>query len=250
MTVAQAIATALHDCGVRTATHVPGHGATQTFEAFREISGEHLPVSFHEEAAYAIAHGAALTGTRATCIIKSHGCTKALNAITDSLSCGTTAAFVTIVFEDKSGAHSDNIIEVIPMIESSEMPHVIGKPKSIYWDVVDAVTLSEHLSLPVALIVDAAYIDDESTNGSVRILPAPKYQRDALAHVVCPLLAPYQREVLLQKLRRDDWRGVARPEMPIIPASLPPAYQAAVAPYIPLFEIFKEISAEFICGDA
>ena len=38
--------------------------------------------------------------------------------------------------------------------------------------------------------------------------------------------------------------------MPIIPASLPPAYQAAVAPYIPLFEIFKEISAEFICGDA
>jgi TPP-dependent indolepyruvate ferredoxin oxidoreductase alpha subunit len=67
---------------------------------------------------------------------------------------------------------------------------------------------------------------------------------------VCPLMAPYQREVLLQKIRREDWRGVARPEIPIIPASLPPAYQAAVAPYIPLFEVFKEIGAEFVCGDA
>jgi TPP-dependent indolepyruvate ferredoxin oxidoreductase alpha subunit len=38
--------------------------------------------------------------------------------------------------------------------------------------------------------------------------------------------------------------------MPIVPASLPAAYQNAVAPYLPLFEVFKEIGADFVCGDA
>lgn len=250
MTVAEAIATALHDAGIQIATHVPGHGATQTFEAFRSITGRNLPVSFHEEAAYAIAHGASLTEMRAACIIKSHGFTKALNAITDSLSCGTTAAFVSIVFEDKTGSHSDNIIEIIPMIQSSEMPYIVGHSRSIYWDVIEAVSLSEQLELPVALVVDAALIDEQTSSGTVRLMPPPIYRRDPIAHVVCPLLAPYQREVLLQKIRKEDWRAVSRPEMPVIPSSLPPAYQQAVAPYIPLFEVFKEIHADFVCGDA
>src|SRR6476660_1398019 len=101
MTLAESIAQTLTNLGVRVATHVPGHGATQTFEAFRTSlpptrsprEGE-LAISFHEEAAYAVAHGTALAGARSACIIKSHGLTKAMNAVMDSLSCGVTAGMV------------------------------------------------------------------------------------------------------------------------------------------------------------
>ncbi len=255
MNLPHAIARALIDAGVQIATHVPGHGATETFEAFRDAIGTDrgrspLPVSFHEEPAYAIAHGAALAGARAACIIKSHGFTKAMNAITDSLSCGTTAGMIAIVFEDKTGAHSDNIIEIIPMIESSEMPYRVGRPENVYRDIIELLALSEKHELPVALVLDAADIDTEVETTGPTLPPPPKYERDPLKHVVCPILAPYQREVLVEKLRREDWRSVARPDLPIIPASLSPTYQNAVAPYISLFEMFREMQTDFVCVDA
>lgn len=252
MTLATTIARALRASGVTLATHVPGHGATHTFEAFRALCESEQPVSFHEEPAYQIAHGAALAGRRAACIMKSHGLTKSLNAVTDSLSCGVTAGMITIIFEDKTGAHSDNIIEIVPLIEGAEMPYRRGQPSSAYSDIRDLVELSERHELPFAIVFDSADIElDVPEAPAVHSLtPSPGYERDPLKHVVCPVLAPYQREVLVEKLRREDWRAVARPELPVIPSSLPPAYQKAVEPYLPIFKAFSEMGVDFVCGDA
>jgi len=266
--MSHAIAQALRDADVRIATHVPGHGATETFEAFRQVMEEDFPISFHEEPAYAIAHGAALLGTRSACIIKSHGLTKAMNAVMDSLSCGVTAGMVNLIFEDKSGSHSDNIIDILPLIDGAEMPHAVANAATIYRDVMDAYKKSQMLSLPYTLVIDSAEIDLPA-----EITPPPKhplhnlsipkrhlknvphkmswYQRDIQRHLVCPMFAEYQRKVFLNKLHRPDFMEfVPRPAMPRIPDDLPPAYQAAVAPYLPLFEVFKTMEVDFVCGDA
>lgn len=250
MTLADSIARALYDSGITLATHVPGHGATQTFNAFRHATGEALPISFHEEPAYAIAHGAALTGRRSSCIIKSHGLTKAMNAVLDSLSAGITAAMVNVVFEDKSGAHSDNVFEIEPIVRASEMPYARSNVQSAYADVVHAVHESERLQLPFTLLFDSAEIDQEARSGHPHKTDVPAYTRNVFQHLVCPIFAPYQREVLVQKLKGGDWRGVPTPPMPMLPTSLPPDYQRAVEPYFPVFEIFREMEFDFVCGDA
>ncbi len=268
--MSRAIALALRDCNVGIATHVPGHGATQTFNAFRGVMEQDFPVSFHEEPAYAIAHGAALTGMRSACIIKSHGLTKAMNAVMDSLSCGVTAGMVNIIFEDKGGSHSDNIIEILPIIYGAEMPYAIGTAATIYRDVKDAYKKSEMLSLPYTLVIDSAEIDTEvesppAPESALKGTGIPKsvldnaphqrmrqwYQRDIQRHLVCPIFAPYQREVLLSKIRPSEiYEFVKRPPMPRIPDDLPADYQKAVAPYLPLFEVFKTMEVDFVCGDA
>jgi TPP-dependent indolepyruvate ferredoxin oxidoreductase alpha subunit len=251
--LASSIAQALVRAGVTLATHVPGHGATQTFAAFCEATGAELPISFHEEPAYAIAHGAALTGRRSACIIKSHGLTKALNAALDSLSAGVTAAMINIVFEDRSGAHSDNVFEIEPILAGSEMPYVRSTARSAYEDALNAIERSEELRLPFTLLFDSAEIDEDAPQDSKSPPPSqepPAYSRDIFQHLVCPIFAPYQREVLVQKLKEADWRGVPRPALPMLPDSLPPDYQRAVAPYLPIFESFKQLEFDFVCGDA
>jgi TPP-dependent indolepyruvate ferredoxin oxidoreductase alpha subunit len=266
--MSHAIARALREVDVHIATHVPGHGATQTFDAFRELSGEDMPISFHEEPAYAIAHGAALLGMRSACIIKSHGLTKAMNAVMDSLSCGITAGMVNLIFEDKGGSHSDNIIDILPLIDGAEMPHATATAATIYRDVIDAYKKSEMLQLPYTLVIDSAEIDIETDvlphpKHPLHDLPVPKrllknvphkmswYRRDVQRHVVCPIFAEYQRKVLKNKLHRPGFiEFVPRPAMPIIPEGLPAAYQEAVKPYLPLFEVFKTLPVDFVCGDA
>lgn len=248
--LASTIATALVDSGVTLATHVPGHGATQTFAAFCDAASIDLPISFHEEPAYAIAHGAALAGRRSACIIKSHGLTKALNAALDSLSAGVTAAMVNVIFEDRTGAHSDNVFEIEPIIKSSEMPYVRSSARSAFEDIIAAISESERMRLPFTLLFDSAEIDSESATGHAASGAPPEYQRDIFQHLVCPIFAPYQREVLVQKLKQSDWRAVPRPMLPMLPDSLPPDYQRAVTPYLPIFEVFRELDFDFVCGDA
>jgi TPP-dependent indolepyruvate ferredoxin oxidoreductase alpha subunit len=250
MTLATTIARALIDTGVGIATHVPGHGATQTFRAYCELTDRELPISFHEEPAYAVAHGAALVGMRSACIIKSHGLTKALNAALDSLSCGVTAAMVNVIFEDKTGAHSDNVFEIEPIVKASEMPYVRSSSASAYEDIVAAVQESERLQLPYTVLFDSAEIDSEANAGTAVIEGPPEYHRNIFQHLVCPIFAPYQREVLVEKLRAADWRGVPKPAMPLLPESLPPDYQRAVEPYLPIFDVFKSLDFDFVCGDA
>ncbi|SRR5579883_577090 len=253
MRLAQVLSLALRDAGITVATHVPGHGATETFAAW--VVGLEAPtyaqaISFHEEAAYAVAHGAALAGQRSACIIKSHGLAKAMNAVMDSLSCGVTAGMVNLIFEDKGGSHSDNIIEILPLIEGAELPYKVSTAANAYSDVFEAVRESERMQLPFTLVFDSASIEDEAPVGQEKLAAPPTYERDIMRHLVCPLFAPYQREVLIRKLRGEDCERVPRPEMPVLPGSLPPAYQKAVEPYRPLFEIFKQLDVDFVCGDA
>ncbi len=96
--VSAILARALLDAGAAVVTHVPGHGATEVFAAFCELDGKQHAISFHEEVAYPIAHGASLLGQRAATVIKAHGLVKAANSVLDSLSAGTTAGFLVVVF--------------------------------------------------------------------------------------------------------------------------------------------------------
>ena len=63
--VSEAIGLAMQDMGVDIATYVPGLGATEVYYDYCTTSGQKPIISFHEEVAYTIAHGAALAGKRA-----------------------------------------------------------------------------------------------------------------------------------------------------------------------------------------
>jgi TPP-dependent indolepyruvate ferredoxin oxidoreductase alpha subunit len=56
--------------------------------------------------------------------------------------------------------------------------------------------------------------------------------------------------VLTTKLEEKPWQAIPRLAVPAIPNGLPPSYQDAVRPYLPLFDVFKKIEADFVCGDA
>jgi len=248
--LSRAIAEALADAGVELATHVPGFGAIQTFDAFCDFTKKSFATSFHEEAAYGVAHGAAVAGMRSAVIIKSHGLAKAMNAVMDSLSAGVTAGLVILVFEDPSGSHSDNIMDVQPLIKGAGLPYRIGDASTAYEDVVASIEESEHLQLPCAIIFNADDIDEMSTFEPRKLPPPPPYQRDIMQRLVVPLFAEYQREVLFEKTSDQDWKQVPRPPLPLIPDGLPPDYQRAIAPYLPLFESFRDIPHDFVTGDA
>ena len=72
-TVSEAIGQACFDAGVKVITYVPGQGGNEVFDDFCKISGQDYPVSFNEEVAFSMSHGAAICGSRAATIIKSHG---------------------------------------------------------------------------------------------------------------------------------------------------------------------------------
>jgi TPP-dependent indolepyruvate ferredoxin oxidoreductase alpha subunit len=249
MTVAEAIARSLVDLNVEVATHVPGHGGTQTFDAFRSLSPGSHPISFHEEVAYTIAHGAALLGTRSCCLIKTHGFIKAMNSVVDSLSCGTTAGFVTILFDDKTGKHSDNILDIVPILAGTRILHKRTTGRRIAQDLADITRASESLELPCCLVIDADEIEMEVELGTTDIpgLP-PSYSRDIAQHLVTPIFAEHQHKLLQWKLNDDPHPGA--PEIKSLSESLPPSYLKAVEPYLPVFEAFNEIAYDFVSGDA
>jgi len=126
-TIYQAIAHALNDLGVEIVTFVPGYGASDTFQFYNELTMRSLKMSFHEEVAYTISHGASILGKRAAVLMKAHGLMKAANSVSDSLYTEPTAGFVTIIFDDKSGKHSDNILEITPVLEGMSMPFITSR---------------------------------------------------------------------------------------------------------------------------
>ena len=158
-TVAEAIGQALNDLGVKVVTHVPGYGGSETFLSFKNISMKNPPISFNEEVAYSIAHGASIVGQRSALLTKSQGFVKAGNAVTDSLYAEQTAGFVSIIFEDKVGDHSDNILEIEPILQGFFFPYEMGTETNIYNDVVKCFEESEKRKIPFALLVDASKID-------------------------------------------------------------------------------------------
>ncbi len=249
-TGAAIIAHAIGDAGASIVTNVPGFGGTQVFEALCEASSSAFLPSFHEEVAYSIAHGGSLVGQRSVTLIKAHGLAKAANSVVDSLSAGTTAGFVVLVFDDKLGKHSDSIFDVAALLQGLGIPYRTLQLQGMYREILDAFTRSEALQLPVALLVDTDDLDRVGTYVPVHgSTSSSSYQRDVLQHVVCPLLAGYQRQVLDAKLSGQDWRLVKKPALPKVPDGLPEAYRPIARSYVPLFEVFRKLRGRIVTGD-
>ncbi|MGK9368836.1 thiamine pyrophosphate-dependent enzyme [Melioribacter sp. Ez-97] len=246
----KALGQALYDNGVDAVTFVPGYGASETFVSYNEIAGKIGKISYHEEVAYTIAHGAAITGKRAALLCKSHGVMKAANSITDSLYTSPAAGLVLFVFEDHTGKHSDNILDIRPFLSSLKIPVIKTDKTKIYDDVNAAYQLSENTKLPAALLIDAMSIN-ESTAFQPRadLKKNFSYKRNVYFHVVHPLLAEYQFKVLTAKTEGGNLEAVSRPELPVIPDSLTPKVKAGAIKYLPFFEVFKNLKREITTGD-
>ena len=99
--IAEIIGQALADANVVNVSHVPGAGANEIYAAYLNVVKKPAAVSFHEEVAYAVAHGSGLSGKRAAVVMKTHGLAKAANAVIASLSSGTNAGCVAILADDR-----------------------------------------------------------------------------------------------------------------------------------------------------
>ena len=201
--VTDIIAQALIDLEVKSVTNVPGYGGSEVFEAYASKKMRNLPISFHEEVAYTIAHSSAICGTRSAVLIKAQGIAKAMNSIIDSLYTDITAGMLVIIFDDKSGYHSDNIMEIEPMLIGISLPYMQTRANTIYEDIIAAYDESERLQSPYALIVDTNIINEE---GRFEQHSPPKtifnYKRDILHHIVHPYLAEYQYQVFSAHIGR------------------------------------------------
>jgi len=249
-TIYQAIAHALNDLGVEIVTFVPGYGASDTFQFYNELTMRSLKMSFHEEVAYTISHGASILGKRAAVLMKAHGLMKAANSVSDSLYTEPTAGFVTIIFDDKSGKHSDNILEITPVLEGMSMPFITSRNETVYDDIINAFLESEKRKMPVAVIVDAL-------NTKLEIEFTPKqnlkrnfsYERNIYSHVVSPLLADYQYKLFIAKKLNGNLEAVVRPELPIVPESLTEKVKEGALKFIPFFDVFKNIKRDIATED-
>jgi hypothetical protein len=218
----RAVALALRDAGARVVTHVPATGAVAVFDAVNELAGTKPVYSFNEETAYTVAHGAALSGARAAAVLKAHGLAKAANSVIDSLTLGTTGGFVTVALDDPEGAHSDNIFPLQDFLRGTGIPFKRAGRETIYDDVLECFLWSEKLTVPVVLFVDSRELSREPPVLRKTLPPVSRrYSRDALRHVLCPPLAPYQRRVLEAKLAGKDWRSISEPVLPPVPQGLP-----------------------------
>jgi len=248
--VLEIISQAFIDLGVSVVTNVPGLGGSQVYNEFNAMSLKQHPPSFHEEVAFTIAHSAAICGKRSAFLGKSQGIAKAMNSLTDALYTDITAGFVSIIFDDKTGKSSDNILEIEPLLKGSGMPYRIAKPELVYEDIISAYRESERTFLPYALIIDAALIDDtyefdRRTNLTRNFI----YKRDIYHHVVHPFLSDYQYKVFAAKIFDGDRSVIKKPVLPKIPGNLPDKYIESAEKYIPFFEIFKSVKRDITTGD-
>lgn len=168
----------------------------------------------------------------------------------DSLSAGVRGGCVLVVCDDTAGAHSDNILDVPRLLEGMELPWRKAEPAHLSRQVREAFQRSEELELPVALLVDA-----EAMAETTEYVPSPAsegaqgFERNIRQHLLCPMLAAYQRQVLRAKLSGQDWRALPPPALPRIPEGLPAAWQEKVRPYEPFFEVFRTVRGSVVVGD-
>ena len=249
--LADAIAAALVDAGAQVATHVPATGAVEVFDAFCALSGRPKIYSYNEEAAYALAHGAAIGGARAVAVLKSHGFAKAANSIVDSIVAGHTAGFVVLVFDDPTGAHSDTVLDTKALVAGTGIRHVRPAPETAYAEVLRAFHTSEQLRAPVAVILDADDLAKPVAIAREKLPPpAAVYRRDVYRYLLCPLLAPYQRRALDARLAGHE-PPADKPALPEIPDGLPVQFKAAATTYAAAFDAFKKIKGAdaVVAGD-
>lgn len=249
-TAATALAQALVDLGVHVVTHVPGYGGTEVFQAYNELSQKRLQYSFHEEPAYTISHAASILGKRSAVLMKVHGIAKAANSVIDSLYTETTAGFVTILFEDRSGKHSDSILEAAPILAGLSMPFKIANTENLYNDVVEAFEESEKRKLPFALIVDSLEMSKEiSFEQKENLKKTFQYTRNVYHHVVHPMLAEYQYKIFIAKKLGGNTSIVQKPDLPVVPNQLPERAKNATIKYQALAAVFKNFRGDIVTGD-
>ena len=249
MKINEIIAAALDDSGTGVLTYVPGYGGSAIYRAYSKLKGKPSFISFHEEVAYTVAHGAAVTGKRAACLFKTHGIMKAANSVSDSLLCGTKAGLVVIICEDHGGTHSDSIIEAKPFLEGIGIPNFFTTPATVYEDVHRAFEMSEESGLPYALMMDAEDVSKEAAFEPYKTETRSKYARSPSRHILSPLFNPFQRRIYKAKMTGDDWRAIPEPPVPVVPRDTSDNWKAAVSAYVPLFEIFRKYRGEVVTGD-
>lgn len=250
-TVSETIAAALVNSGVKVVTYVPGSGANEVFVDYNKVNRQPAPISFHEEVAYSVAHGAALTGTRAATLLKSHGLVKASNSVTDSLYCGTTAGLVNIVFNDSKGQHSDSILDIRAFLKGIGIPCKVAQKRTIYQQIISLFAQSEKRRLPYALVVETEEVLQSSNfdNWPKLNIASPEFHREITQHVLCPFFADYQNKVLKCKKNREDWTKIPKPGIPRIPDSLPAEWKTVAAAYAGLFSVFQSVRGTLVVGD-
>ncbi|MFC2140056.1 hypothetical protein ACFLR4_05270, partial [Bacteroidota bacterium] len=184
-TLSLAIGHALNDLGVEIVTHVPGYGASEVLSGYNEVVMKRNYISFNEEVAYTICHGASIAGKRTASFMKSHGLLKAANSVVDSMYTNITAGLVVFLFEDKSGKHSDNILEIEPILKGMSLPFKHSNPETIYNDIVNCFSESEKRKSPFVLLVDSeshSFETEFEQNDSMK--KNFIYKRDVLQHAV------------------------------------------------------------------
>jgi len=248
--VAKALSYGLNDLGIKVVTHVPGCGATDTFFEYKELTNKNTFTSFNEEVAYTIAHGASIAGTRSACIIKTHGFLKAANSINDSLYTSTTAGFVTILFDDRTGKSSDNILEIEPILKGFSAPYKVANIENIYNEIIIAFKESEKLQLPYFLVVDSAYSQKNiNTERTTPEIPDFNFSRDIKKHIVHPLLSDYQYKVFKTKTSDQKFKNIEVPLFPVIPDDIPERIKKPALAYKGFFDCFKELRGTIVTGD-
>ena len=248
-TLGQVVGQTLHDLGIGIMTWVPGLGVTACAEAYEGVANRPVPPSFHEEVAVGCGHGAALAGARSAVVMKTHGLLKAANAVSDALFCGTTAAFVLIVVDDRSGIQSDSIVFAGPVLDALEVPWRSSKPATVGRDLAEAAARSEALGLSVALVVDAAEVSSPAGGStySPLPLPPPSFRSDPVRRLLVPPLIRHQRAALSSRLAGNV--PPPSPSLPRVPEDVPPGWRPALERYGPVFDAFLEHRPSFVAGD-
>ncbi len=249
-TAANVIAQAIFDAGVTVLTYVPATGGQAAYTRFCQLSPQQQPLSFHEEVAYTIAHGAALTGRRSCTMMKGHGLAKAGNSVVDSLFAGVTAGLVLVILEDPGGRHSDSILDSSLLLDGMGVPYRRARIERIYEDILESFAQSERMELPCAIIVntDEMYVHVSYTPQD--LLPSPcSFTRNITSHILCPAFAAYQEALLKAKKTDKKWDAIAKPNIPFLPDALCAQWQPAIRRYMPLFSCFREIRGAVVTAD-
>jgi len=250
-TTAEALAAAILNSGTGVVTAVPGSGVNETLIALDQARPGQFPVSFNEETAYTLAHGAALTGSRAVSIMKSHGLLKAGNSVSDSLYAGTTAGLVVIVFEDKDGHSSDSILDIRPFMEGIGIPYVVPQKEKVCSAFYNLMERSEKSGLPCVLVLDSSEIMERVGKivAEASLSRPPEYKKDAQRHVLCPYFADYQLKIMQYKKQGLDWRKIPRPPVPLVPDGLPDRWKQTAASYLSFFSQLASLEKDLVTGD-
>ena len=240
--LATRIASALRACSPGLVTAVPGFGVTPAWEAL----GRPL-LSYHEEIACGLAHGASLCGVRSASLVKTHGLLKAANQVSSALSCGVRAGWVILVFEDPLASHSDNVLSARPFLEALGLPFLScdDDPERI---LPEAFQRAERVGLPVAVVMDGRTLyqgDPESPPEpwTAPAHPAPSAPRDPQRHLVAPIFAPYQHEVLQARRAGLPADSVPRPPLPSVPG------RPEIRAMEPFFRALRDHRPPFVAGD-